>query len=171
VAGHTTFGVTDNLIGYNLLTDNGTLKSSGGGAGVVIATEAPGETVADNTVTGNTIYGNGLAGVTIHAHLPGQNLNGNRITGNWIGTNNTLGDPITLATSPTSKTNVAVPDTLTTGILVGSASSIWVQISQNHISGNHYGVFLEGVGKVVHASLQRNHFGNASVRVKRVVVS
>jgi nitrous oxidase accessory protein NosD len=171
VAGHSAFGVTDNLIAHNLLTDNGTLKSSGGGAGVVIATEVPGETVADNTVTGNTIYGNGLAGVTIHAHLPGQNLNGNRITGNWIGANNSLGDPISLATSPTSKTNVAVPDALTTGILVGSASPIWVQISQNHISGNHYGIFLEGVGKVVHASLQGNHFGNASVRVKRVVVS
>jgi parallel beta-helix repeat protein len=171
LAGHTTHGVTDNLVANNLLTDNGTLKSSGGGAGVVIATEVPGETMADNTVTGNTIYGNGLAGVTIHAHLPGQNLNGNRITGNWIGANNTLGDPIDLATSPTSKTNAAVPDTLTTGILVGSASPIWVQISHNYISGNHYGIFLEGVGNVVHASLQRNHFGNAPVRVKNVVVS
>ena len=79
VAGHTTFGVSDNLISHNLLTYNGTLKSSGGGAGVVIATEVPGEKVADNTVIGNIIYGNGLAGVTIHAHLPGQNLNGNRI--------------------------------------------------------------------------------------------
>jgi hypothetical protein len=63
---------------------------SGGGAGVVIATEVPGEKVAGNTVVGNTIYGNGLAGVTIHAHLPGQNLNGNRIIGNWIGTNNAI---------------------------------------------------------------------------------
>lgn len=76
VAGHSTSGVTDNLVAHNLLTYNGTLKSSGGGAGVVIATEVPGETVAGNTVTGNVIYGNGLAGVTIHAHLPGQNLNG-----------------------------------------------------------------------------------------------
>jgi parallel beta-helix repeat protein len=171
VAGHTTAGVTSNLIANNLLTYNGTLKSSGGGAGVVIATEVPGETVAYNTVSGNTIYGNGLAGVTIHAHLPGQNLNGNRITGNWIGTNNTLGDPIDLATSPTSKTNVATPDTKTTGILVGSASKISVQISRNHISNNHYGIFLEGVGKVVHASLQGNRFHNVTVPVKSVVVS
>jgi hypothetical protein len=49
--------------------------------------------------------------VTIHAHLPGQNLNGNQIVGNWIGANNTLGDPIDLFKSPTSKKNVAVPDT------------------------------------------------------------
>jgi Right handed beta helix region len=171
VAGHSTDGVTDNLIEHNLLTYNGTLKSSGGGAGVVIATEVPGETVADNTVTGNTIYGNGLAGVTIHAHLPGQNLNGNRITGNWIGTNDTLGDPIDLATAPTSTTNAAKPDTRTTGILVGSASQIWVQISGNHIVSNYYGIFLEGVGNVVHASLQGNHFDKVAVRVKRVVVS
>ena len=147
VAGHSTFGVTHNLIAYNLLTYNGTLKSSGGGAGVVIATEVPGETVADNTVLGNTIYGNGLAGVTVHAHLPGQNLNGNRITRNWIGTNNTIGDPIDLSKSPTSMKNVAKPDTRTTGILVGSASSISILISDNYISRNHYGIFLEGVGK------------------------
>jgi hypothetical protein len=171
VAGHSTFGVTDNLIEYNLLTYNGTLKSSGGGAGVVIATEVPGETVADNTVIGNTIYGNGLAGVTIHAHLPGQHMNGNRIIRNWIGTNNTLGDPIDLATSPSSTKNVAKPDTRTTGILVGSASPIWVQITNNYIARNHYGIFLEGVGKVVHATLRNNHYWKVSVRVKRVIVS
>ena len=67
--------------------------------------------------------------------------------------------------------NVAVPDTRTTGILVGSASPISVLISSNHISGNHYGIFLEGVGKVVHASVTGNHYSKVSVRVKRVVVS
>jgi nitrous oxidase accessory protein NosD len=170
LAGHSTAGVTDNLVAHNLLTYNGTLKSSGGGAGVVIATEVPGETVAGNTVTGNLIYGNGLAGVTIHAHLPGQNLNGNRITGNVIGTNNTLGDPIDLATSPSSKKNVAVADTRTTGILVGSASSIHVLISGNRISRNHFGIFLEGVRRPVHATLHGNQFHRVFKPVKRVIV-
>ncbi len=170
VAGHSTAGVTDNLVAHNVLTYNGTLKSTGGGAGVVIATEVPGETVAGNTVTGNLIYGNGLAGVTIHAHLPGQNLNGNRITGNVIGTNNTLGDPIDLATSPSSKKNVAVPDTRTTGILVGSASAIHVLISGNRIVRNHFGIFLEGVGRPVHATLFGNQFHRVVRPVKRVIV-
>jgi parallel beta-helix repeat protein len=170
IAGHSTAGVTDNLVADNWLSDNGTLKAAGGGAGVVIATEVPGETVADNTVVGNHIWGNGLSGVTIHAHYPTQNLNGNRILGNWIGTNNTLGDPIQLGTTPGSTKNVAKPDPATTGILVGSASPIWVQISYNHISSNHYGVFLEGVGNVVHASLSGNHF-QVAVPVKRLVVS
>ena len=169
LAGHSTAGVTGNLVEHNLLTYNGTLKKTGGGAGVVIATEVPGETVADNTVTGNDIYGNGLAGVTIHAHLPGQNLNGNRIIGNTIGTNNTLGDPIGLAPTPTSTANVAVPDTRTTGILVGSASPIWVQIRNNVIRSNHYGIFLEGTGPVVHATLYGNRYRNVSVHVKRVI--
>lgn len=170
VAGHSTAGVTDNLVAHNVLTYNGTLKSTGGGAGVVIATEVPGETVAGNTVTGNLIYGNGLAGVTIHAHLPGQNLNGNQITGNVIGTNNTLGDPIDLATSPTSKKNVAVPDTRTTGILVGSASPIHVLIAGNRIICNHFGIFLEGVGRPVHATLHGNQFHRVVKPVKRVLV-
>ena len=172
LAGHSTSGVTHNLVEDNRLTYNGTLKSAnGGGAGVVIATEVPGETVADNTVEDNNIYGNGLAGVTIHAHLPGQNLNGNRIIGNRIGINNTIGDAIDLTTSPTSKKNVAIADHRLTGILVGSASPIKVQISNNYILHNHYGIFLEGVGKVVHASLRGDRFRGVALHVKRVKVS
>jgi Right handed beta helix region len=164
VAGHGTAGVFYNVIAHNLLTYNGTMAKHSG-AGVVIASEVPGETVADNTVTGNIIYGNGLAGVAIHAHLPGQDLNGNRITGNRIGVNNTLGDPIGLATSPSSPKNVAVPDTRTTGILVGAASPIQVQISGNDIEGDHYGIFLEGVDAAVRASLLGNHYHHIAIQV------
>jgi parallel beta-helix repeat protein len=167
LAGHTTAGVTDTLVADNRLTYNGTLKGKGG-AGVVIATEVRGGTVADNTVTGNTIYGNGLAGVTIHAHMPGQNLNGNRITDNTIGRNNTLGDTIDLVTSSSSKKNAAVADTSTTGILVGAASPIGVRISDNVIEDDHYGIFLEGVGAAVRASLQDNRYHHVGDDVKRV---
>ena len=68
---------------------------------------------------------------------------------------------------------MAVPDALTTGILVGSASpNLGADQPEPPSPGNHYGIFLEGVGKVVHASLQGNHFGNAPpCEVKRVVVS
>jgi nitrous oxidase accessory protein NosD len=174
VAGHSTAGVTDNLVEHNLLSYNGTLKSVGGGAGVVIATEVPGETVANNTVTGNVIWGNGLAGVTVHAHLPGQNLNGNRIIGNWIGVNNTIGDTIGLSTSPTSTKNVAKPDTRTTGILVGSASRIHVEIVGNHIWSDHYGIFLEGLKAIVSGSrviLHGNSYAHVTQRIKLVLVS
>jgi parallel beta-helix repeat protein len=168
VAGHRKAGVIDNVIAHNVLTDNGTQAHSSG-AGVVLATEVPGETVAGNTVAGNIIYGNGLAGVTIHAHLPGQNLNGNKITGNTIGVNDTLGDPIGLSTSPSSTRNVAVPDTKTTGILVGTASTISVQISDNSIAGDYYGVFLEGAAKaVLHASLHGNSYHHVTIPVNRV---
>jgi parallel beta-helix repeat protein len=169
VVGHTTAGVIDNLVADNRLTYNGTLKSKGG-AGVIIATEVPRETVADNTVTGNTIYGNGLAGVAIHAHMPGQNLNGNRITDNTIGRNDTLGDPIDLITSGSSTKNVAVPDTRTTGILVGAASAIQVQISDNYIENDHYGVFLEGVGvgAAVRAALHGNRYHHIDIYVEHI---
>ena len=126
-----------------------------------------GETVADNLVTENTIHGNGLAGVVIHAHLPGQNLNGNWITGNDIGVNNILPDSIGLSNSPWSK-NVAVPDTRTTGVLVGSASPIRVRISGNHIHDNHFGVFLEGKGAGIYASLHDNDYRFVDVPVKEI---
>ena len=166
VAGHCKAGITDNLIAHNLLTDNGTARNNSGG-GVVIATTVPGETITDNLVTENTIHGNGLAGVTIHAHLPGQNLNGNWITGNDIGVNGILADPIGLSASSWAK-NEAVPDYRTTGVLVGTASPIRVRISGNHIHDDHYGVFLEGVGAGVYASLHDNDYDFVDVPVKQI---
>jgi nitrous oxidase accessory protein NosD len=157
VAGHSTMGVTDNLVAHNLLTYNGTDKKSSG-AGVVLATEVPKETVSGNTVRANTIYGNGIAGVTIHSHVSGQHMSGNRIIGNAIGTNNTVGDPIGLGPPVKNK-----PDTRTTGILVGAASRIKVLIRGNHIHHDFYGIFIEGR---VHAALLHNHFRHVAVHVK-----
>jgi nitrous oxidase accessory protein NosD len=159
IAGHSTAGVTSNLVARNLLTYNGTSKKSPG-AGVVIATEVPRETVADNTVLDNVIYGNGLAGVTIHAHLRNQHMNGNQIVGNDIGTNNTVGDPIGLGPPVINK-----PDLRTTGILVGSSSRIKVLISHNYIHDNFYGIFIEGRVRVL---LIKNRFRRVVVPVKFV---
>jgi hypothetical protein len=113
----------------------------GSGAGVVIASEVPGETVANTIVEGNQIWGNGLAGVTVHVHEPNQDFNGTQIKGNWIGQNNTLGDPIDLfASTAKNAKNFAVPDTRTIGILAATASSVTgTLIANNHISDNHFG--------------------------------
>ncbi|HEX3491548.1 MAG TPA: right-handed parallel beta-helix repeat-containing protein [Streptosporangiaceae bacterium] len=159
VAGHSKFGVRDNWIAHNWLVGNGTNPKSAG-AGVVIATEVPGETVAGNTVLDNEIFRNGIAGVTIHAHARGQNLSGNRIIGNTIGRNNVVGDPIQLR--PPAKN---IPDLRTTGILVGASSHVHVWIRRNHIFRNFYGIFLEGL---VSAHLHHNHFHNVRVPVRVV---
>jgi nitrous oxidase accessory protein NosD len=157
VAGHSTAGVTNNVVEHNLLTYNGTNPKSPG-AGVVIASEVPRETVANNLVLGNTIYGNGLAGVTIHAHLSNQHMSGNQIIGNNIGTNNVVGDPIGLAPPVINK-----PDLKTTGILIGSSSRIGVLIARNFIHDNFYGIFIEGR---VHAILTKNRFHRVVIDVK-----
>src|ERR1700689_3230320 len=171
VAGHSTSGVTHTLVTGNWLSYNGTLKSSGGGAGVVIASEVPGETVAYTTVTGNHIWGNGLAGVTIHVHEPDQDFNDTKITGNWIGQNNTLGDPIGLFASTASNAkNYAVPDNNTTGILAATASSVTgTVIPGNHISDNHFGIFLEALSTVSTANvsgLHTNSFAGVNQAIK-----
>jgi nitrous oxidase accessory protein NosD len=159
VAGHSTAGVSYNLVAHNVLTYNGTDPKSAG-AGVIIATEVKHETVADNTVLDNVIYGNGLSGVTIHSHVNGQHMNGNRIIGNDIGTNNTVGDPIDLGPPVTNK-----PDLRTTGILVGASSRIKVLISRNYIHQNFYGIFIEGR---VRFTLIGNRFRRVVVPVKVV---
>jgi Right handed beta helix region len=173
VAGHSTAGVRGTVVIDNWLSYNGTLKSSGGGAGVVIASEVPGETVTNTIVEGNHIWGNGLAGVTVHVHKPNQNFNGTQIKGNWIGQNNTLGDPIDLfASTAKNAKNFAVPDTRTTGILAATASSVTgTLIANNHISDNHYGVFLEALSTVKKANvagLGTNRFSGVHQAVKFV---
>jgi hypothetical protein len=173
VAGHSTSGVRGTVVIDNWLSYNGTLKSSGGGAGVVIASEVPGETITNTIVEGNHIWGNGLAGVTIHVHEPNQHFNGTQIKGNWIGQNNTLGDPIGLFSSTAKNAkDHAVPDTRTTGILAATASSVTgTLIANNHISDNHFGIFLEALSTVKTANvagLGTNRFSGVHQKIKYV---
>ncbi|MDA8264927.1 MAG: DUF1565 domain-containing protein, partial [Actinomycetota bacterium] len=60
------------------------------GAGVLIADPFPGTADYNNTVSDNTIEGNGNPGVTMHEHAPGTYLGGNVITGNTLSSVNGL---------------------------------------------------------------------------------
>jgi Protein of unknown function (DUF1565) len=129
-------GVYNNVIARNVVTFNG-LK--GDGAGVLFANATAGTASYNNLVIGNFIAGNGLSGVTMHAHTlkPGQFelLSGNKIIGNRIGTNNIDGDTLDSPASP--------KDLKTTGVLVFSGGTpVSVVIAHNHISNNHFGIWL-----------------------------
>jgi hypothetical protein len=173
VAGHSDAGVTDNTVAHNSSSSNATTPGTGGG-GLLLASEVPGETMTGNTFIDNRAWNNGNAGMTIHAHLPGQDFNGNKVIGNWFGTNNTVGDPIGLFTSPTSTTNVAVPDLSTTGILAATASQVsGTVIADNHITGDHYGIFLEALKSALPSpvhGLSSNSFHHVSQAQKVVIV-
>jgi hypothetical protein len=60
---------------------------------------------------------------------PTNDFSGNRVIGNLIGTNNLRDD---------------TSDLETTGIYLGSASPLRIEISGNLISHNHYGIFTAG---------------------------
>jgi hypothetical protein len=173
VAGHSAAGVTDNLVAHNSVSSNGTAKGTEA-SGLLLASEVPGETMTGNTFVGNRAWDNGLAGMTIHVHLPGQHFNGNKVLGNWIGTNNVVGDPIDLFTSPTSTTNVAVPDLQTTGILAATASQVsGTEIAGNYIYGDHFGIFLEALKSALPSpvsGLNTNSFHHVYQAVKTVIV-
>jgi nitrous oxidase accessory protein NosD len=65
-----------------------------------------------------------------------------------------------------------VPDTRTTGILAATASSVTgTLIGNNHISDNHYGIFLEALSTVKTANVRglgTNRFTGVSQDVKYV---
>jgi parallel beta-helix repeat protein len=146
-----TAGVYRNLIAGNTLTGNGT---KGDGAGVVLATGVPGGAVYDNTVTRNSINGNGLSGVTVHSHTPGQFLNGNVITRNTIGTNNVDGD----------SDFAPHVDHRTTGVLVATVAPLSITVSRNHVAHDHFGIWHTGPATVHHPN---NSFSGVSIHLAR----
>ncbi len=105
LASHTSNGVFDNLIEYNVADGNGV---AGQGAGYLIAGGGPFTEAYGNVITHNEASGNGLAGVTIHQHFAGD-LNGNVITFNNLSNNNVDGD-----------FDFGTPDPGTTDIIVAS---------------------------------------------------
>jgi parallel beta-helix repeat protein len=131
VPASTVAGVFDNKVTGNAISGNG-LQSTGG-AGVQMATGAPGGAVYNNTVSLNAINGNGHGGVTVHSHAPGQFLNGNVVTGNQIGTNNINGD-------------LAFPakDTQTTAVVIGTVAPLSIKVSGNVMGPDHFGIFTSG---------------------------
>lgn len=139
-------GIYDNLITGNIVTDNAT---QGFGAGVLLASPVPGGSVYNNTITWNTISGNGLPGVAVHSHLPGQNFSGNSIVDNTIGTNNILG--------------LEADDAETTGVFVGSQDPLTITVAHNTISDDHYGIFTAGPSVTVSGG-SSNTFTNVDVQ-------
>ncbi len=139
-------GIFDNLIKGNLVENNGEGGVLFGGAG-------PGAAAYNNEVIGNTIRSNGFAAVTLHDHTPGQDFNGNEIEDNIIGRSNVSGDP-----------DFGVSKT--TGILIGSvADTVRIEIEDNHISNNHFGIWTMNVPA---SSFSDNTFTNVKVHVKQI---
>jgi parallel beta-helix repeat protein len=145
LASHSTYGVSNNLVQFNVTDRNGVL---GEGAGILMAGAFRGTVVSDNTITHNEASGNGLAGVTLHQHASG-NLNGNTITYNRLSNNNIRsgGDP-----------DAGVTDS--TDILVlGAAGPLSdTTIENNQLSNAHYGIWTRNV-PVPPNSVAQNHFG------------
>jgi Right handed beta helix region len=139
-------GVYDNVIKENTVENNGE-------GGVLMGGVGPGAGVYDNKVTGNTLKNNGFAGFTLHDHTPGQDFNGNEIENNRIDTSNVSGDP-----------DFGV--TQTTGILIGSvADPVHIEIEDNHISNNHFGIWTMNVPA---SSFSDNRFTNVDIPVKQL---
>jgi hypothetical protein len=142
IPSHTPAGVYDNVVEWNLSANNG-------GAGILVATAAPGSAAHDNVIRHNQIVGNGEGGVQLHSHTPNQNLDNNVITDNFIGKNNTAGDPDS-------------GDMKTTGIIVFSAvvPVNGTVVHGNTIANDHFGIWLSpnvstagfGVNKFFHVN-------------------
>jgi parallel beta-helix repeat protein len=121
-------GIFDNVVTDNTVNNNGNVPAASG-AGVILATEAPGGAVYSNLIANNDATGNGLAGVTFHSHMAGQNFTGNVVTSNTFGPNNGGGD---------------FADPSTTGVYLGSVSPLTVKVTNNNFINNVNGIFAAG---------------------------
>lgn len=142
----TPLGVYNTTVAGNQSTNNG-LK--GFGTGIGIFASAPGTAAYGNTVINNTSTGNGIPGVAIHGHAPGQNLNNNVIVGN------------TLSGNGADQEDAATPSTA--GINFYSVTPVTgTVISGNTITGEGIGVVLNAPGNFV---VGRNNFSRGSFGV------
>ena len=133
LADHTGSGVFGNVITGNTSDDNGlgtpSRPNASSGSGVILAAASKGGGVFDNLIESNRMEGNGHAGLAMHAHVKGLNFSGNRIIDNTIETNNLRTD---------------YKDLQTTGIYIGDASPLTIEVAGNLISNNAVGVFTAG---------------------------
>jgi parallel beta-helix repeat protein len=136
-------GVYNNSIIGNTVSGNG---MNGTGAGAGIFASVPGAAAYSNVVINNVLTGNGLPGVTMHSHTPGQTLTGNIVIGNTISGN--AADTEDAATPGTAGVNV-----------FGVSSVAGTIIAQNTISGEAFGVVVNGPGAV---NVQRNSFASGT---------
>jgi len=144
-------GVFGNTIESNSALNDG--LGSGGG-GITLASAVAGGAVYGNTVLQNTVSGNGYAGVTVHGQVSGVDLSGNAVSDNIVATNNVLGDPDTGTAT----------DGHTTGILVTTVDPVSIQITGNTISGDVFGIWTDGPVTAANAA-GANSFSNVTTHV------
>jgi parallel beta-helix repeat protein len=93
------YGVLNNVIYNNTSTGNGT-SLAGAGAGVLLAVGAPGESIKNTLIIGNTITNNGIPGVVFHGHSSGDAIQNTIVAGNTIsGNGSDVGDAATPGTT------------------------------------------------------------------------
>ncbi|MGA8273596.1 MAG: hypothetical protein WB919_18685 [Candidatus Sulfotelmatobacter sp.] len=93
------FGIMNNVYYNNTSTGNGT-GLAGAGAGILLAVGAPGESIKNTMIIGNTITHNGIPGVVFHGHNSGDTISGTIVAGNTIsGNGQDVGDAATPGTT------------------------------------------------------------------------
>lgn len=151
------FGVYNNVIYGNTSTGNGT-GLAGAGAGVLLAVGAPGETIMNTLIIGNTITNNGIPGVVFHGHNSGDIIGNTIVAGNTISGNGAdVGDGVTPGTTGINFFGAHTASPLVPGGLTGT------QIYGNTISNEDDAIsYNSGVPLMVHLNNLIN-VGNAGV--------
>jgi parallel beta-helix repeat protein len=139
------FGVYNNVIYGNTSTGNGT-SLAGAGAGVLLAVGAPGATVMNTLIIGNTITNNGIPGVVFHGHNSGDIIGNTIVAGNTISGNGAdVGSTATPGTTGINFFGAHTASPLVPGGLTGT------QIYGNTISNEDDAIsYNSGVPLIVH---------------------
>jgi parallel beta-helix repeat protein len=131
-SGGSPHGIVNNIIYNNTSTGNGT-GLAGAGAGVLLAAGAPGESIKNTLIIGNTITHNGIPGVVFHAHSTAVTIQNTIVAGNVINNNGAdVGDAVTPGTTGINFFGAA------TGGAAAQMSG--TQIYGNTISGEEYAI-------------------------------
>jgi hypothetical protein len=143
---------TDNIFvtGNQVLGDPGVFGPHGPVIGqIVVATDAPGATITNTEVSGNTVNGSFITGITVHSNAPGDSITGTTIHGNSLDNNNwghingaPQTDAIALIVNNIPGPSAPVLDgtTVTNNTMTNQFAGVWQtwQVTGTTLSGNTF---------------------------------
>jgi hypothetical protein len=138
------------VTGNQVLGDPGVFGPHGPVIGqIVVATDAPGATVTNTEVSGNTVNGSFITGITVHSNAPGDSITGTTIHGNALDGNNwghinaaPQTDAIGLIVNniPGASTPILDGTSITNNTMTNQFVGVWQtwQVTGTTLSGNSF---------------------------------
>jgi hypothetical protein len=109
--------------------------------GIIVATDAPHTSAGGNVVERNLVLGSVLPGVVLHANAPGDSIRDTKVSGNTLANNGWLGGPFKTSNDPNlSEGILVIAELFPMSAPSAQIQGTWVRA--NTVHGDAYGIYV-----------------------------